>query len=190
MIMNAFTSYIETFVNLNAIESTSFTELFSEIHLKKNDYFAVEGEFSSKLCFLNDGVMRAFYRNSSGKEYNKTFFTNSNFVAAYVSITTKQRNAINIQCLTNCTVLIADYDKISGLYEKFPRIERLARKLAEYKFAIKEKREIELATLDATERYDIFRKEHPGLENLINQYHIASYLNISPTQLSRIRSKI
>ena len=189
MTTSALTTHIANFVDLSPQEKESFTALFTEVHLKKEDYFAVEGEFSSSLCFLIEGVMRAFYRNSSGKEYNKTFFTNSNFVAAYVSITTKQRNSINIQCLTDCSMLIADYDKITALYQKFPRIESLARRLAEYKFALKEKREIELATLDATKRYDIFREEHPGLENLINQYHIASYLSISPTQLSRIRAK-
>lgn len=188
--MDTLRAYIENFVDLTPIEKESFTTLFTETQLKKDDYFAVEGQYASTLCFLKAGVMRAFYRNSAGKEYNKTFFTDSNFVAAYVSLTTKQRNSINIQCLTDCSVLIADYDKVTGLYAKFPKIESLARRLAEYKFALKEKREIELATLDATKRYDIFREEHPGLENLINQYHIALYLSISPTQLSRIRSKI
>jgi CRP-like cAMP-binding protein len=65
----------------------------------------------------------------------------------------------------------------------------MARLLAEYLFIRKEKREIELVTLDARERYAIFRKEHPTLEQFIPQYHIASYLGITPTQLSRIRRK-
>jgi hypothetical protein len=53
----------------------------------------------------------------------------------------------------------------------------------------KEKREIELVTLEAKERYAIFQQEHPQLEQLIPQYHIASYLGVSPTQLSRIRAQ-
>jgi hypothetical protein len=47
-----------------------------------------------------------------------------------------------------------------------------------------------MALMDATERYLIFKEEHPGLEDLIPQYHIASYLGISPTQLSRIRKNL
>lgn len=91
--------------------------------------------------------------------------------------------------MTDCHLLVADFDKVTLLYKDFPKIESLARILAEHKFAIKEKREIELVTLEAKERYDIFKNEHPGLENQISQYHIASYLGISPTQLSRIRTK-
>ena len=187
--MNELKAYLEKIIHFTESEMDVFTSLFSEVQLKKHDYFAKEGEYSSKLAFISKGVMRAFFRNKSGNEYNKTFFTPSNFVAPYSSITTKQKNLINIQCLTDCTLLVADFNKITSLYKDYPKIESLARLLAEYKFAIKEKREIELVTLEASERYKIFRKEHPNLENLINQYHIASYLGITATQLSRIRAK-
>lgn len=187
--MNELKIYLEKITSFTQSEMEVFISFFSEIQLKKNDYFAKEGEFSSKLAFISNGVMRAFFRNKSGNEYNKTFFTPSNFVAAYSSITTNQKNLINIQCLTDCTLFVADFRQITSLYTKYPKFESLARTMAEYKFAIKEKREIELVTLDATERYEIFKKEHPNLENLINQFHIASYLGITPTQLSRIRAK-
>jgi len=133
--------------------------------------------------------VRAFYRNDDGSEYNKTFFTSSNFIAAYSSLITNQKGLINFQCLTDCTIYIADYSKIVALYDSHPMIERLSRMLAEQIFVSKEKREIELVTMNATQRYKIFQEEHPGLENQIPQYHIASYLGVSPTQLSRIRGK-
>lgn len=187
--MNDIKLYLEKLIPLTESEIEVFTSLFSEIKLKKKDYLAKEGEFSFKLAFISEGIMRAFFRNKAGNEYNKTFFSPSSFVAAYSSIITKQKNLINIQCLTDCTLLVADFREITSLYKKHPKLESLARIMAEYKFAVKEKREIELVTLDATERYTIFKKEHPNLEGLINQYHIASYLGITPTQLSRIRAK-
>jgi len=181
--------YLERLIPFTESEMELFTSLFSEIQLKKFDYFAKEGEFSTKLAFISNGVMRAFFRNDSGNEYNKTFFVKSNFVGAYSALITGQKNLINIQCLTDCTFQVADFREITKLYDDYPKIERLSRKMAENKFAIKEKREIELVTLDASERYKIFQKEHPDLENLIPQYHIASYLGVTPTQLSRIRAK-
>jgi CRP-like cAMP-binding protein len=41
--------------------------------------------------------------------------------------------------------------------------------------------------MDARERYDRFVHDYPNLLNRINQYHIASYLGITPESLSRIR---
>lgn len=182
-------TYLERFIQFTESDMAVFTALFSEIELKKHDYFAKEGEFPSQVAFLTHGVMRAFFRNKSGYEYNKTFFTPSSFVAAYSSLVTQEKNLINIQCLTDCTLQVTEFSSITALYKNYPNVERFARKLAEYKFAIKEKREIELVTLEASERYSIFKEEHPHLENQINQYHIASYLGITPTQLSRIRAK-
>jgi CRP-like cAMP-binding protein len=86
-------------------------------------------------------------------------------------------------------LLVATYQEITKLYDQHPQVERLARILAEQFFVRKEKREIELVTLEAKERYAIFQQEHPQLEQLIPQYHIASYLGVSPTQLSRIRAQ-
>ena len=187
--MNELKKYLDKIVHFTENEMAIFVSLFSEKQLQKNEYLAKDGEYSTKLAFLTKGVMRAFYRNNEGKEYNKTFFINYNFVGAYSSLVTGQKNLINIQCLSDCIILVADFDKITKLYNNYPKIERLSRKFAESKFAIKEKREIELVTLEASELYKVFQKEHPNLENLIPQYHIASYLGITPTQLSRIRAK-
>lgn len=187
--MDALREYLDGMIRLDEDEFRAFTARFSEIGLQKNEHFAKAGEFPTRLGFLLQGVMRAYFRDPSGHEYNKTFFTPPGFVAAYSSLTTKQENLIGIQCLTDCRLLWADFAQITSLYGTYPKIESLARKLAERKFALKEKREIELVILDARARYDIFKREHPQLENQIKQYHIASYLGISPTQLSRIRSK-
>ncbi|MCF6347129.1 MAG: Crp/Fnr family transcriptional regulator [Flavobacteriaceae bacterium] len=187
--MNELEKHLNGFVHFTKNEMEIFLLLFSENSIKRNDYFAVEGEYSSKFAFIKSGVMRAFYRNKEGSEYNKTFFTSHSFVGAYSSLISGHKNLINIQCLTDCTVLQANYKSMTKLYDSTPKFERFARILAEQKFAIKEKREIELVTLEASERYEIFKQEHSGLENLIPQYHIASYLGITPTQLSRIRAK-
>ena len=187
--MKQLKEYLLQKIRFSENELEILLSLFTKKELKKNEYFAIEGEYSAKLAFVEHGVLRAFYRNQQGNEYNKTFFSKSGFIGAYSSLITNQKNQINIQCLTDCSFLIADYSTINALYDTYPKIERLARILAEHFFVHKEKREIELVMLDAKDRYKIFQEEHPNLENLIPQYHIASYLGITPTQLSRIRAQ-
>ena len=187
--MNELKEYLNKIVHFTESEMELFISLFSEKHFKKNEYFATEGECSKIFAFISTGIVRAFYRNNEGSEYNKTFFSEKGLIGAYSSLVTNQKNQINLQCLTDCSFLIADYSEFRKLFDTNPKIERLARLLAEQFFVSKEKREIELVMLDATERYKIFQSEHPNLENLIPQYHIASYLGITPTQLSRIRAK-
>lgn len=167
----------------------SIVNLFKEVQFKKGETFAKKGEYSRNIAFVKSGVLRAYYGNDKGEEYNKTFFSDNNFVGAYSALVTGNRNLIDIDCLTDCKLLVAEYSKIIALYNDNPKVERLSRILAEQFFVRKEKREIELVTLEAKDRYAIFQKEHPELEQRIPQYHIASYLGVSPTQLSRIRAK-
>jgi hypothetical protein len=44
--------------------------------------------------------------------------------------------------------------------------------------------------MNATERYLSLRKQIPNIDNLIPQYQIATYLSITPVQLSRIRNNL
>ena len=111
-------------------------------------------------------------------------------IGAYSSLLTKQKNKIAQKALTQCKVWKASYNEVEQLYSKHHDFERLGRKIAEFYFLEKEKKEIEMALLDAEKRYLILREEFPGLELKIPQYHIASYLGISPTQLSRVRNKM
>lgn len=164
--------------------------LFRPFKLKKYDFFIKEGAYANQIGFLNKGVVRAFFLNDAGKEYNKQFFVGASIIGAYTSLLTKQPNQIAQQALTDCELLVADYQQVEALYKKHHELERFGRKIAEYYFLEKEQKEIEMALLDAEKRYRIFRKTFPQIELIIPQYHIASYLSISPTQLSRIRKKM
>jgi len=156
----------------------------------KNSYFAREGDYPTDLGFVSCGTFRAFYRTLEGVEYNKTFFTDNTFMIALTSIITQTRNLINIQALEDSDVLQFDYHKFILFYDQHPSLERMARKVIELEWVKKEIREIRLVMNNATERYQFFKEEHPRLEQKIPQYHIASYLGITPIQLSRIRAKI
>jgi CRP-like cAMP-binding protein len=164
--------------------------LFKHETLLKNEYFVRENEVARKIGFLESGVVRAYFINNEGKEYNKQFFVGQSIIGAYASLLTAKTNLIAQQALTDCVVYSCNYSDIVKLFDTHQDLERLARKIAEYYFIEKERKEIEIVLLDATQRYIIFQKEFPALEQLISQYHIASYLGVSATQLSRIRHQL
>ncbi|RAJ08563.1 CRP-like cAMP-binding protein [Chitinophaga skermanii] len=182
-------NYFNSLSALSPAAATNLLALFQPAKLEKGDFFAREGRYEQHIAFLLNGVTRAYFVSRDGTEYNKIFSTQHQFIGAYTAILTRQPSQINIQALTNCELLVANYYEIEQLFDQHQEIERGVRKLAESFFMQKEKREIELVLLDAQDRYRVFQEEYPGLENLIPQYQVAAYLGISPTQLSRIRAK-
>ena len=182
--------YINQISVISQTSAIVLSQLFELKTLKKGEFFAREGEYSQQIGFLQSGIVRAFFINKKGKEYNKQFFVAPTIIGAYTSLIIKQPNKIAQQALTDCTVLVADYQSIERLYHQYHDLERLGRKVAEYYFLEKEQKEIEMALLDADKRYEILKNTFPTLEMEIPQYHIASYLGISATQLSRIRRQL
>lgn len=182
-----FRSFID---QISLINNDSFNDLwncFSPKKLKKNEFFVKEGAYAKQVGFLYKGIVRAYFVNSEGKEYNKQFFVAPSIIGAYTSLLTKQPNKIGQQALTDCLVMVANYDDVESLYGRHHQLERLGRRIAEFYFLEKEKKELEMGLLDAEKRYRILREDFPQIETIISQYHIASYLGISATQLSRIR---
>jgi CRP-like cAMP-binding protein len=188
--MTDFQAFFKSIISFSAESWVAFSSLFKPEVLQKGDYFIKEGQIAKELAFLETGIIRVFYRNEKGVEYNKQFFVNPSLVGGYTSLITNQPAKINQQALTDCNILVADYAAIQSFYASFPAFERAARIIAEYYFVQKEKREIEIVLLSAKQRYAIFQNEFPQLEQQIQQYHIASYLGITPIQLSRIRKQI
>lgn len=188
--MKKIIDYINHIHPISGKAQEAILQLFQPIHLKEKEYFIQEGQYAQTIGFLEEGIVRAFFINQAGKAYTKQFFVGPSLVGAYASLLTKQKNRIAQQALTDCTIWAASYEKIEQLYTEYHDLERLGRKIAEHYFLDKEKKELDMALLDADKRYLIFREEFPTLELQIKQYHIASYLGISATQLSRIRRKL
>ena len=181
--------FLHQFTPISTPSWDKMKALFKERPLKKGDYFITQGKIAKEIGFLQNGIIRAFYRNIEGVEYNKHFFINPCFIGGYASLITETPNQIYQEALTDCNILVAQFADLKALYATCPDIERVARMIAELLFVQKEQREIEMALLDADKRYELFKKQFPQLEQQIQQYHIALYLGITPTQLSRIRKK-
>lgn len=188
--MNELKNYFNAISKLNDSTWVRISSFFKEERLKKNDYFAEVDKTARQIAFLKTGVVRAFFVNQEGKDYNKQFFVGPTIIGAYTSLLTGNRNLIAQQALTDCVLYTCDFTSLTNLYDECSDLERFARKIAEFYFLEKEKKEIEIVLLEATQRYILFKQEFPTLEQQISQFHIASYLGVSATQLSRIRKQL
>lgn len=170
-------------------DASLFSSRFHPAQLDKGDLFISAGEMGKQVAFVASGLMRSFYISDSGEEFNKHFFVSGDFVAPLTSLVKREPSPVNIDALEDTYLLAADWSDIETLYSEHPALNRVGRILVEYAWIGKERRETQLIMLNARKRYDAFLEEFPGLEQRIPQYQIASYLGITPVQLSRIRKR-
>lgn len=187
--MTSLKKYIDFISPISEESWKMVAPLFVEKQYAKGEFFIEEGKMETQIGFLQSGIMRAYYQSDNGTQYNNHFFVPPCFVGGYASLVMHTPNQINQEALTDCVVQVARFSEFEKLYARHQDIERVARKLAELFFVQKEQKEIEIVLLDADERYQLFLEDHPKLDQEIPQNQIASYLGITPAQLSRIRKK-
>ena len=166
-----------------------FVAPFRVSMLEREQHFVRAGEVGFDVCFVHEGLLRSYYLSAKGQEFNKHFFVEGSFAAPLASLVTHEPSPVSIDALEATTVLRTSYSNLLEIYEKYPALNEVGRVLVEYAWIGKERRETQLIMLNAAERYRAFLKEFPGLSQRIPQYQIASYLGITPVQLSRIRAE-
>lgn len=158
--------------------------------LKAGEKTIHQGGKSTKVHFLVSGLMRAILTVESGKEFTKNIYSSMSFVAPFSSILKNEPSKLCYEALTDCSVFEVDFKEFIQLTKTDIRISNLYNRVLEYLYLVYERKQLESISLNATERYKILKKQIPNIDNLIAQYHIASYLNITPVQLSRIRKAL
>lgn len=183
-------SFLNTF---STVDEASFAKLLSIstlINVEAGNQLVKAGESPSKVYLLLSGIMRVYLSSEEGKEYNKKFFLPKSFVAPLTALISNEKSKLTYETLTACKLYELNFDDFMHLADHDLAISKLYIKALESVFVEYEKRQLDFISMDATQRYLALKKEISDIDILIPQYQIASYLSITPVQLSRIRKKI
>ncbi len=169
----------------------AFKRICTPLHLKKGDYFCRAGDLPQSFAFVVSGLLRVYITNAAGNEYNKIFFPENTFPASIIALLTSSPSKFTIEALETAQLIQIDFKAYRQLLKTSDELKLFHIFYLEKNWVIdKEKREVALVQEDALARYLHFLADHANLAERLSQYHIASHLGITPTQLSRIRKKI
>ena len=149
------------------------------------------GRVPTSYAFVYRGLFRVFVSDQKGNEYNKNFFDEGTFPAAMAALLTSSVSRYTIDALEDSSIIEIDFKGFRKLLAQKPDLMLYQIHYLEKNWLLaKDAREVEIVQEDATVRYQRLLQERPGLVSRLPQYHIASHLGITPTQLSRIRKRL
>lgn len=148
------------------------------------------GDFCTDMCIILEGLLRVYYIDQSGNEVNQHFYQANEVFAPISAIISNEPCQYFIQALEPTKVLLADYHQLHDAAKDNTDWLRLEIKMLQGVFVKNAKHEAQLLMGNAEQRYKWFRKEYPELLERLPQYHIASFLGITPVSLSRLRTKL
>ena len=178
---------IKTYTELSPQAEAAWAALLHEKTYNKGDNFVTEGQTPKKVAFIVNGLMYQYFTAENGDMVVKYFFPEKRIAGSMTATLTQSPGNFTIQALEDTDVLEYNFMEFKKLVAIYPDIAAFYIRYMEQHWIIeKEPYEVSLRYESAKTNYDTFLRKYPGLVKRLKKQHIAAYLGITPTQLSRI----
>jgi len=185
----SFYNSLSRYVNLpdeayQALEERLIVKKYSE-----REFVLREGQNMRYLPFINEGLMVNYRTDDQGETHVLQIRWPGWWLGDLFSFFSNQPSFFNLVAYKPTELLLVTHETFEFITQKYPIYERYFR-IAFQKSYIGTLTQIyNLHSTTAEERYKDLIKNVPTILDDIPHYLIASYLNIKPQSLSRIRKK-
>jgi CRP-like cAMP-binding protein len=178
---------VETYTALSPASCKLWQQLLRPRHYRKGECFIDLGETPRTVGFVVEGLFSQEFTSPSGDSSIKYFFPEGRFAASVGAMLTGTASTFSVIALEDSRVLTYDFAAFKKLTEQHHDIAAFYIRYMERHWIIeKEPLEVSFRYDTAQTRYQNFLKTYPGLIARLKKHQIASYLGITPTQLSRL----
>ena len=157
--------------------------------LRKGELLVTAGEVCSAIYYVKRGILRGYVRD--GIKDITTWITGETELVSSISSFDLQIPAVeNVQAIEDCELVGLTYENMEYLYENFPEVNIVGRKILQKYYRDAEERAFIARLTEATSKYKRFIATKSDMLNRVPLKFIASYLGMTLETLSRIRSKL
>ena len=192
--LSAFSHLKQTIENYHPISSDTWDivkQCLTSRHVNKGETLYAVGQQPTSFAFIHKGLIRAYVADVEGNEFNKNFFYEGRFPGSMSALIKSETSFLGIQALEDCEIVEIDFKKFrSALFTNSELMRFHIHYLETHWLLEKETKEIGYLQFEAKQRYLKFLDNYKIILPRLAQFHIASYLGITPTQLSRIKKDI
>lgn len=166
------------------------SRLFIQRRYPRSTILVLAGDLWDRVYYIRKGMIRLYYTDSQGREFNKGFFREGQLLWPVAPYARKKGSLFSISALEDLQVSVCGFDAFYRWLSTHRCWEHFALPYAESLAGEKFLREHDFLMKSATDRFLDFRADHPDLTERIPDYHLASYLGMTNVSLSRIKKKI
>lgn len=177
-------------VDFNDALRESFAEIWKVMEYNRSDLITQAGQRERYFYFVLEGVQAIYLIDRKGEKVVLGFSFRNDFSGVYDSFLHQQPSQFFLEALTPSRMLAITHDDYNRLFTEFPSFNIWGRQFFQRIMIGRIRREVELLTLPAKERYLQFLHRCPPELQRIPQKYLASYLNMTPETFSRLRAKV
>ncbi|VAY87385.1 cAMP-binding proteins - catabolite gene activator and regulatory subunit of cAMP-dependent protein kinases [hydrothermal vent metagenome] len=188
--------FITKYIPLNFIEWNIIKSKLKIVLYKKDDIIHNIGDICTQLMFINSGLARAYILDENGKDSTWAIYFNDKnsrmvnlFVVDYASFINQTKSKLAIDAIEDCEVVMINFKDVEFLYNNTKKGDRFGRLINQEVYTYLHNFIIQRQTKSAKDRFEEFVNTTPHLLKKVPQYHIATFLGITPQHLSRLKKE-
>ena len=158
--------------------------------LKEKEFLIQEGQIIKYLPFINQGLMVNYRLDDSGEQHVLQIRWTGLWLGDLYSFFSRQPTNFNIMAYQPTELLMINHETFEFITRETPIYERYFRIGIQEAYVETLNQIFKLHSQSAEERYLNLIQNVPTLLDDIPHYLIASYLNVKPQSLSRIRKNL
>lgn len=158
-------------------------------NIPKGTNLVSEGDMINSLYYIYKGIVRGYYIDSDGNDITKCFSSETDFVCAE-KLLKEGEATYNVECLEDSICIEIPYSVILRGIEADDEMRAFSNKFTKKQVIILDERQRGLLMKTAMDRYLDFKRDYSAIENRISQEHIASYIGVRASSLSRLKRKM
>ncbi|RZK55597.1 MAG: Crp/Fnr family transcriptional regulator, partial [Pedobacter sp.] len=163
---------------------------FHKIHTRRNEILLDYHQVANRYYFINKGCIRLFTIAKDGSAHSRYFAFDGNFATALPSFIDQLPAEEYLQTIQQSELLYITRANFYHLVNTIPQFANIYTEILELGFIMAQKRIYGFQGFDALEKVKWIIKYQPQLLLSVSNKMVASYLGISPSTLSRIKSKL
>lgn len=184
--MKILVEYFKKYNTLSEEAIDAISDISQPIFIKKNKDLQPIGHTCKTIYFISKGAARIYYFKDD-IDVTECFAFENNIIARVESLFSGKPSRKAIQIIEDAELIAINATQLFKLYDTFPEIERLFRKIFEVAYVDTINRVENIQFHSADERYKALLDETPNILQRVPLKYIASYLGITQVSLSRIR---
>ena len=153
---------------------------------QKGDTILEEGMVCRALYFVEKGMVRQYYYKNQ-KDVTEHFSFEGRIVFCIESFLKQEPSRLIVEALENTILYAIPYDELHKLMVRNQEMEMLYRKILEHVAISSQEHADSQRFENASERYERLLREKPEIILRAPMVHIASFLQMTPETLSRVR---
>lgn len=165
-------------------------QIWQPFEAKRKELLCTVGTVERHLYFVCEGLQRAFYQHTNGKDYTLVFTYSGSFSGVADSFLTGHPSRYYFETLSPSRFLRCSREALQGVCAAFPEVESAILRLTAAVMEGLLQRQIELQCFSAEEKFRALLDRSPHVLGLIPQRYLASYLGIDASTFSKLLASV